>query len=242
MSLPFEAVREQLLRAGVTPRYASRFVTELREHLADLIERERASGPDVEQATERALALMGRDADLARATIERGAPRSLAARAPWAMFVVLPVVVWLALLAAGLVSMMHLLWPVRGLTPPEMPETYRALIALASFITKYLVGLVLAAGCIAVAVRQRLASGWIWAGLSVIALLTGVLGFYMHVIPPHDGHKGGAVYSMFALVYLHGRENIPATLGAWALHAAVLFGISAIVYRALRARLALQPR
>jgi hypothetical protein len=42
MSLPFETVREQLLRARVTPRYANRYVTELREHLADLIERERA--------------------------------------------------------------------------------------------------------------------------------------------------------------------------------------------------------
>lgn len=42
MPLPFEAVRERLLRAGVTPRYANRYVTELREHLADLTERERA--------------------------------------------------------------------------------------------------------------------------------------------------------------------------------------------------------
>jgi hypothetical protein len=242
MSLPFESVREQLLRAGVTPRYANRYVTELREHLADLIERERASGLGVVQAAERALALIGKDGDLARATLERGAPRSLAARAPWAMFVILPIVLWMVMLSADIASMMHLLWPVRGLMPSEMPDSYRALIGLGSFISRYLVGLLLVAGCIAVAVRQRLASGWIWVGLSLIALLTGILGFHMHVIPPQGGQRGGAVYSMLALVYVQGRENLPATLGSWALHAAVLFGIAAAAYRVLWMRLVLLPR
>jgi len=242
MSLPFETVREQLLRAGVSPRYTNRYVAELREHLADLIERERASGRGVEQATARALALIGTDADLARAAIETGAPRSLAARAPWAMFVILPLVLWMAVLSADIVSMMHLLWPVRGLTPDEMPESYRALIALGSFTARYLIGLLLAAGCIAVAVRQRLASGWFWVGLTLIALLTGIVGIYMHVIPPEDGHRGGTVYSMAALVYLHGRVDLAATLGAWALHAAALFALAAAAYRALRARLVFVAR
>lgn len=237
MSLPFERVREQLLCAGVTPSYANRYVTELREHLADLIERERASGLEAEQATERALALMGTDAYLARATIERGAPRSLAARAPWAIFVILPVVLWVMVLLADIVSMMHLLWPVRGLTPSDMPEHYRALIAFAGFIARYLIGLLLIAGCITVAVRQRLASGWLWVGLSLIALLTGILGFYMHVIPPQGGQKGGTVYSIAALVYLHGRVDIAATLGAWALHAAALVAMAGAAYHVLRVRL-----
>jgi hypothetical protein len=237
MPLPFETVREQLLRAGVAPRYAGRYVTELREHLVDLIERECASGLDVEQARKRALTLMGTDTDLARATIERGAPRSLAARAPWAMFVILPIAVWLVLLAADIVSMMHLLWPVRGLAPSDMPQSYRALIELDSFITRYLVGLLLVAGCIAVAVRQRLASGWFWVGLSLIALLTGIVGLHVHVIPPAGGHRGGAVYSMAAMVYLHGRPSLAATLGEWALHAAVLFAVAAAAYQALRTRL-----
>jgi hypothetical protein len=237
MPLPFETVREQLLRAGVTPRYASRYVTELREHLADLIERERASGLGVGQATERSLLLMGTDADLATATIEKGAPRSLAVRAPWVMFVLLPIVLWIAVLAVDIVSMMHLLWPLRGLTPSEMPETYRVLIALGSFIARYLVGLILAAGCIAIAVRQRLTSGWMWVGLGLIALLTGILGVHMHAIPPQGGQKGGTVYSMLAVVYLHGQVNLAATLCAWALHAVALLALAAGAYHALRVRL-----
>lgn len=218
----------------MTPRYTSRYITELREHLADLIERERASGLAAEQASERALVLMGTDTDLARATIERGAPRSLAARAPWATFVILPIVLWVAVLVADIASMIHLLWPVRGLALSDMPETYRALIALDGFITRYLVGLLLAAGCVAVAVRQRLTSGWFWVGLSLIALLTGIVGLHVHVIPPAGGHKGGTIYSVVALVYWHGRVSLAATLGAWALHAAVLFGLVGSAYRALR--------
>jgi hypothetical protein len=242
MSPPFETVREQLLRSGVRPRYANRYVTELREHLADLIEGARASGLSVEQATERALALIGADTALARAAIEKGAPRSLAARAPWAMFVILPLALWMAVLSADIISMMHLLWPVRGFTPSEMPEGYRMALAIGSFIARYLVGLLLAAGCIAVAVRQRLASGWIWVGLSLIALLTGIIGIYMHITPPDGDHKGAAVYSVAAVVYLHGRVSLAATLGAWALHAVVLFAIAATAYRALWGRLVLLPR
>jgi hypothetical protein len=39
MHQPFESVRELLLRAGIAPRHARRYVTELREHLADLATR-----------------------------------------------------------------------------------------------------------------------------------------------------------------------------------------------------------
>lgn len=59
----------------------------------------------------------------------------------------------------------------------------------------------------------------------------------MHVIPPQGGHKGGTIYSLAAVVYLHGRADLAATLGVWALHAAVLFAIAATAYYALRVRL-----
>ncbi|HTY93118.1 MAG TPA: hypothetical protein VMC02_04465 [Steroidobacteraceae bacterium] len=241
MPLPFESVREQLLRAGVTPRYTRRYVTELREHLADLIESGRAAGLGVGEASGRARLLMGKEADLASAAIEAGAPRSLAARAPMVMFVVLPLLLWAAVLCADIVSMMHLLWPVRDLTPGEMPERYRVLVALGGFTARYLIGLVLCAGCIAIAVRQRLPSGWIWVGLGLIAVVTGMLGIYPHVVPPEAGHPGGTLYSAVALVYVHGRVSLAATLGWMALHAAILFGLAAAAYHALRLRFELAP-
>ena len=65
----FENVREQLLLAGIAPRHARRYVTELREHLADLVAQERATGLEVAPAEERARSLLGSDAQLAEAMI-----------------------------------------------------------------------------------------------------------------------------------------------------------------------------
>ena len=133
MHQPFESVREELLSAGIAPRHVNRYITELREHLADLAARERATGMDARQANERALALLGEDRQLAQAMIEKGATRSLAARAPWSVFAVLPVVALLAVLGVTFFAMFQLLWPVRDLAFADMSSGYKALIALASF-------------------------------------------------------------------------------------------------------------
>src|SRR5271163_4327337 len=100
MLLPFENVREQLLRAGIAPRHVHRYVIELREHLADLTARERASGLDAKAAAERARAILGTDTQLAQEMIMRGAPRSFAARVPWAAFGIIPAVTIVLLIFA----------------------------------------------------------------------------------------------------------------------------------------------
>ncbi len=102
--------------------------------------------------------------------------------------------------------------------------------------------LLLVAGCIAVAVRQRLASGWVWVGLILISLLTGILGFHLRVVPSQGSQRAETIYSLFALAYVDGRESLPATLAAWALHTAILLAIAAAAYHILRVRLASQPR
>jgi hypothetical protein len=237
MLQPFENVREQLLRAGIAPRHASRYVTELREHLADLAAQERASGLDVRQADERAKALLGSEAQLVQAMIDKDAPRSLAARAPWSVFVVLPVVLLVLVTWATAHSMMHLLLPVRGLAPSDMPGGYGSLIATVSFVTSYVVGPLLAAGCIAIALRQRLASRWVWIGLALIALVSGPLGFHMHFIPSEAGGEGSAFFSAVGVVYQQGRVDPAATLSIAALRAAALFAMSVVVYRTLKLRL-----
>jgi hypothetical protein len=234
--LPFENVREQLLRAGIAPRHANRYVTELREHLNDLESQERASGLDVRQASERAMALLGTDVQLAQVMLDRRVPRSLAARAPWSVFAVLPVVLLLAVILTTGNSMMQLLGPVRDLAPSAMPEAYNSLIAAVSFITNYLVGPLLAAGCIATALRQRVMSRWVWIGLGLIALVSGPFGFHMHFIPSDSGGHGSTLYSAVGFVYRHGRADIAATLGVSVLRAAVLFALSVTIYRTLQLR------
>lgn len=236
MAQPFEAIREELLRAGIAPGYARRCVTELREHLSDLTEHERSCGLDEKEAAERAAARLGSAEQLVQAIIEKGAPRSLTARTPCAVFAALPIVLLLGALLANTALMMHLLWPVRELPPSAMPAGYRELVALMSFVANDLVGAILIAGCIGAAVRQRLQSSWPWIGIALIALFNALLGFHVHIIPPEDAHGGGAMYSVAAVIYSHGRISLAATLAGAALHATVLFTISAAVYLTLRMR------
>jgi len=233
----FDSLQEQLLRAGFAPRRVRRYVVELREHFADLTECERAAGLDARQACDRAMVLLGGEAELAQAMIRKGPGLSLAARAPWMMFVMWPVSLLVAATFLSAVLLMHLLWPVQGLTPAEMPERYRTLIGVAYVVVNYLLAGALSAGCITVALRQRLASGWIWAGLGLIAVFSGFVGFHVHVSAPEGGYRAGVAYSVVHYVYLHGRPSMAATVAVAAGHAAFLFAVPATVYFALRMRL-----
>ncbi len=234
MPRPLEQVREQLLRAGVSPRYANRYVRELREHLADLTEQELACGRGAEEAAERAREILGHDALLTRTAIDNRAPSSLAARAPWAMLVALPVMLLIAVIVANAFWTMHLLLPGHEARFAQRTEDYRGLLSIVSFVVSYLLAALLAVGCVAVALRQRLASGWLWVGLLLISTVSGFFGFHQHVIAPDGGHGGGMMYSVAAIVYLHGRASMAATLGVALLHAGVLFAMAAMAYRILR--------
>jgi hypothetical protein len=216
------------LRAGIAPRHAGSYVTELREHLADLTERERAMGQESKAAAERARALLGTDTELVQEMIACGTPRSLAARIPWAVFVLLPVVAILLLIVAIGDTMFHIFMAVHALEPTAMPGGYHALFLLVSFTASYLIGPLIALCCIAVALRQRLSSPWVWVGLAFIALVSGVFGFY---------HSPGAPYEGILHVRVNGHVDAGATLAMIGLRAAVLFTLAAIVYRTLRTRI-----
>ena len=86
----FEALREILLKGGIAPRHVRRYLAELTEHLDDLTAQQRAAGYDGEDAAIRARALLGEDPELAAAMLEQKSLRSITARAPWAVFGILP--------------------------------------------------------------------------------------------------------------------------------------------------------
>ncbi len=88
--MPFEALRETLLRSGIAPRHVGRYLRELDDHLADLTEAQQATGYDGPEAASRARALLGGDAELAAAMLARPELKSWAARAPWLVFGLLP--------------------------------------------------------------------------------------------------------------------------------------------------------
>jgi hypothetical protein len=224
------------LRAGVPPRCAGRYVIELREHLADLTERERKAGLNAQAASERARELLGTDAQLTRAMIDT-APHSLAARAPWAVFALLPLVTLLAIIAAIVASMFQLLNPVYATWPGGVPNTYVGIIAATSFVTSYLLGPAMAGACIFIALRQRLSSLWVWIGLVLIALASSLFGFHMHVFPPLGADPGGPVFSVIPAVYVDGHVSAAATLSLVAMRATVLFTIAAFTFPSLRRRI-----
>jgi hypothetical protein len=230
MPLPFESVREQLLRAGIAPRHANRYVVELREHLADSTARERSAGLDEKTAGERARAKLGTDAQLAQTMIDK-TPRSLASRAPWAMFALLPVVALIAIVGAIVYAMFQLLTPAHLTWPGGVPNTYAGLISVTSLVANYLLGPVIAAGCIVLALRHRVASSWVWIGLTLIALLSGFLGFHMNTLP------SGAVvtFSVVPAVVVNGRASFDVAMAG--ARAVVLFTIAAVAYRTLKTRL-----
>jgi hypothetical protein len=231
-----ESVREQLLRAGIAPREANRYVSELREHLVDLTERERRAGLDGNAAAERARDLLGSEAQLVQAMIDK-TPRSLAARAPWAVFTLLPVLVLLVAIAAIDLSMMRLLAPVQATWRGGAPGTYGGIAMAVSFATNYLLGALFVAGCVAIALRQRLSSPWLWVGVGMIAVLSGLLGFHINIFPLVGGHSLGTTFSTVPVVFVDGRVSAAATLSVVAARAAVLFIIAAIAFRFLRTRL-----
>ena len=59
----------------------------------------------------------------------------------------------------------------------------------------------------------------------------------MNILPPQDGHPGGAIFSAVPSIFVNGRMNAAATLGMVVLRAGVLFTIAALAYRVLQTRL-----
>jgi len=226
---PFENVREQLLKAGIAAGHVNRYVVELREHLADLTNRERANGADAREAANKACTIMGSDAQLVQAMLDRSPPRALSVKAPWAVFGVLPVVAIIAVSWIVAMTMMQLMMPVMRLLPGQMPSGYQALLTAVTILTGYLVGPLLAALCIATALRQRLDTVWVWAGLGLIALFSGLFAF-------HASTGAGDPYRAVSLVSVNGHVDGAATLVLVAIRAGVLFAIATFAWRTLRNR------
>ncbi|HTV79885.1 MAG TPA: hypothetical protein VMF03_16655 [Steroidobacteraceae bacterium] len=205
------------------------------EHLADLIARERDAGFGQKAAEDRARAVLGTDSQLVKAMIER-TPRSLTARAPWAVLALMPLLALVVVLALIDGSMFRVLAPVHAAWPGGIPNSETGLISAAGFFADYLLGPLVAVGCIALALRQRVRSGWLWVGLALIALFSGTFGFYMNILPPGNGHHGGAVFSALPSVVVDGHVNDMATRGVIALRAAILFIVAVLVQHTLRTR------
>jgi hypothetical protein len=194
----FEALRETLLRAGVAPRHVRRYLTELDDHLAQLVVQERAAGYGEDDALTRARALLGDDAALTAAALAQPGLRSIVARAPWAVFgLSTPFVVTLAyvvptLLLVGLAKLHGFVAPGSA----NAPAWYRMLAEALAMGANLVLPLLLGTGLALLARRQRLPPHWPLLGAALIA----AIAMQIHVAFPVDGQHRGAI-SLGALIW-----------------------------------------
>jgi hypothetical protein len=182
----FESLRESLLKGGVAPRHVRRYLAELTEHLDDLTEKQRAQGYEGEDAASRARALLGEDRELAAAMLEQKALRSIPARAPWLVFLLLPpvltAVIGLALYAA-VYSIGYGAAKINALLP--LPESGLIGFSTAAMTAvQALAAPTMAALLVLLTQRQRLKPIWPLLGIALLLLLTPL--FSAHFGPRHN--------------------------------------------------------
>jgi hypothetical protein len=189
--MQFETLRETLLNGGIAPRYVRRYLAELSEHLDDLIADQRAQGFDADDATTRAQARLGSDEELAQAMLAHRKFRSWAARAPLAVFGLLP-------LAASLLAAFAVMAPLVlcakaagfvGQDGIQASGWFRLLVASQFAFGNFAVAPLLAAGFVWLAGRQRLNDLWPVLAILLIALMD--LRFQADF--PEPSHRGGTV-------------------------------------------------
>ena len=231
MSPLFDALRERLLAAGVKPSRVRRYLAELADHYEDLLAEEEESGKQGGIARAAALARLGSADDLAEAMMSQSRFRSLAARAPWALF---PGGAALGLAAGYGLTTLLMLGAVKSFSLPVgahlMPPAWLPPIADAVFgFDRYLLPVLLGWLMMAVALRQRLPARWPVAAMGCLSLLGA--GLYCCADWPSEP----TVWSFHVGSLLDGQaQSSPA---AYAMHASVSFLAGLLPYLALRRRL-----
>lgn len=175
----FNALKDRLIRAGVRHDHASRYVAELRDHLDDLTAEGIADGLDEAAAQQQALIRLGSMDELGQPMIADRRFHSWAAATPWAVFLLAPVLVQIAVMAGA--AFLLAATTTSGAVP--------FWIGTAAVATKYLLsGLVpvLTAWTIAIlALRQRSRPIWPISGIGA-ALCIGAMLHLPVTLPAQD--------------------------------------------------------
>ncbi len=178
----FDTLKERLIRAGVRPASVSRYVAELRDHLDDLAAEGIANGLDDATAQRQALARLGSIDELAKPMIADRRFQSWAAAPPWAVFLLVPVLGQIAIIAGAMFLLAAATSP--GAAPPWFgTATMAAQYALGGFVP------VLTAWIIAaIALRQRSRPIWPMLGTGAVVCIGAML--HLPVMMPAPGQPG----------------------------------------------------
>jgi hypothetical protein len=195
MAKEFRELRERLLRAGIAPRHVRRYLTELREHLADLAAEQERSGQSRAAAEAAARARLGSIQELARTMIERRELQSWTARAPWVVLGLGP----LAGLACCWAIALLILWTgwtwfLHGTPSPFVPQLHGFSVAYFGVgrMLYYWAPLLAGWAMIVVAARQRLGAAWPVASAAMLAILgaTGAVDVRSPTVAGRAGDVG----------------------------------------------------
>jgi hypothetical protein len=171
--LGFDDLRERLLSGGIAPRHVRRYLRELDEHLDDLTAQQRQAGYDGEVARLRARARLGSETELAAAMLEQKQFRSLAARAPGVVFLILPPIAALAIgmLLIGSLVLTGKYFGFMPMSASSTPAWYQLLATGMVFAANLTMMPVTAILFVAIAQHQRLKLVWpLTATLILLAL------------------------------------------------------------------------
>lgn len=186
--MPFEALRERLLRAGIAPRHVRRYLAELSDHLDDLIQAQRDAGYDTEDAEIRARARLGDDDDLAQAMLARPALYSLPARAPWLVFGLFPLAALIGLCAVPVV-LLALIAGGHAQSGGSARVWFQDLTLSLVFLGNWALPPLTATLFAVLASRQRLPARW----PLIAGIVLAVIGFHMQASFPGPHSHGGSL-------------------------------------------------
>ena len=168
-----EELSQQLLRAGITPRYVGRYVRELREHFADCVADELARGASQDEAEARAEARLGAVDCLAQGVLAQPELRSASVRHPALFFGAGPTLVWLGSFGVTLCTI-RLLFAGAGAQLGQEPAWILAAHVLCVLYVRVL-PVILAVAMLTTSSRQLVAPHWPAVGAVLVNLLGGML-------------------------------------------------------------------
>jgi hypothetical protein len=179
VSVSFDPLWQRLLAGGVQRSPARRYLTELRDHLNDLIAEERRAVSDPREAESRALSRLGSFEMLADAMIERREFQAWGRKAPIATYLVAPTVLLAATTAIAVAGVVLTVQGVRSGAgaSSELPAWLRLLATSVVFVSHAVLPTLLAWALGVMAIRQR--SPMIWPLCGIVALV--VLGAFFQV-------------------------------------------------------------
>lgn len=180
----------RLLRGGVAPRHVRRCVEELRSHRADLVAQLCAQGHDAGAAAAEAEARLGDPGDFVAAALARPELRGWASRAPWGVFVVLPLIAFI-LGGVGLIALVitSLEWIAPAAKASADPTAWRVGGAALVATLLWAMPLGLCGALLAIAWRSRTPPAWPAAGMLLVAAIAVVVNLQL-VGPLQAGGRG----------------------------------------------------